>query len=55
MNWGLLAAAMIIALPTFWTTSDTTEAQEWEEEIQDNGKNEGSQPEIKAWDIYWYS
>ena len=41
MNWGMLAAALLIALPTFLSISDTTIAEEWEKDI--NGEYEEEQ------------
>jgi len=35
MNWGILAAALVLALPTFLVISDTTIAQGWETEMQE--------------------
>jgi hypothetical protein len=36
MNWGILATALIVALPTFFVISDTTIVQEWETEMQED-------------------
>jgi hypothetical protein len=35
MNWGILVAALLVALPTFLVISDKTMAQEWEEDIEE--------------------
>jgi hypothetical protein len=43
LNWGILTAALIIALPTFLSITDTTYAEEWEEDIDDSNSYEERQ------------
>lgn len=35
LNWGILVAALLVALPTFLVISDKTMTQEWEEDIEE--------------------
>lgn len=40
MNWGILTAALLVALPTFLVITDTTIAEEWEEELEEEEEYE---------------
>lgn len=41
LNWGILAAALLVALPTFLVISDKTMAQEWEQDIEEDDDDDG--------------
>jgi hypothetical protein len=45
LNWGLLGASVLLALPTLLSIADTTQAEEWEEDIPGGDPYEEQQHE----------